>query len=700
LKSPFDDPYEEITRLQRCINDLVGVVTLPSVWTGGEPSQIIGTFIDALMRMLSLDIVFVRLRPTAGVKAIEMVRIAEPTKLKAQPHEMAETLNDWFGCDPEKWPPLLQRAIGDADIALVPMRLGMYGETGLIVTGSQRADFPRETERLILRVGTTQAIIGLQEARLRSEQRRIAEELDQRVAQRTIELAAANHELEKEVEERGRAEEALRMRQLQLRLMVDSIPAPIAIMTAAGEVDAVNRPVLDYFGTTLEKLKGWAAGDWVHPDDLPLAIQAWTRAMETGHPYEIESRHRRADGVYRWFHVRGFPLRDTDGHILSWCVLQTDIDDRRKAEEALSANKHNLDLIINTIPTLAWSAHPDGSADFFNQHYLQYVGLSLEQVQNWGWTVAVHPDDLNSLIADWRSMMASCAASETQARLRRFDGEYRWFLFRTNPLRDASGNIVKWFGVNTDIEDRKRAEETLRNTQESLARVARMMTMGELTASIAHEVNQPLSGIITNANTCLRMLAADPPNVEGARETARRTIRDGNRASDVVARLRALFAKKRPTMELLDLNEAVREVIALSSSELKSHRVILRSELAADLPPLIGDRIQLQQVVLNLMRNASDAMSSIEDRPRQLAIRTERYEGDQVRLTVEDTGVGFEAQNEQKLFEAFYTTKSNGIGVGLSVSRSIIGSHGGRLSGQPNQGPGANFSFTIPTGGP
>jgi len=381
-------------------------------------------------------------------------------------------------------------------------------------------------------------------------------------------------------------------------------------------------------------------------------------------------------------------------------VLQTDIDDRRKAEEALSANKHNLDLIINTIPTLAWSAHPDGSADFFNQHYLQYVGLSLEQVQNWGWTVAVHPDDLNSLIADWRSMMASCAASETQARLRRFDGEYRWFLFRTNPLRDASGNIVKWFGVNTDIEDRKRAEETLRNTQESLARVARMMTMGELTASIAHEVNQPLSGIITNANTCLRMLAADPPNVEGARETARRTIRDGNRASDVVARLRALFAKKRPTMELLDLNEAVREVIALSSSELKSHRVILRSELAADLPPLIGDRIQLQQVVLNLMRNASDAMSSIEDRPRQLAIRTERYEGDQVRLTVEDTGVGFEAQNEQKLFEAFYTTKSNGIGVGLSVSRSIIGSHGGRLSGQPNQGPGANFSFTIPTGGP
>jgi signal transduction histidine kinase len=217
-----------------------------------------------------------------------------------------------------------------------------------------------------------------------------------------------------------------------------------------------------------------------------------------------------------------------------------------------------------------------------------------------------------------------------------------------------------------------------------------------LTASIAHEVNQPLSGIITNAGTCLRMLAADPPNVDGARETARRTIRDGNRASEVITRLRALFSKKEAANESVDLNEAAREVIALSASELQRSRVILRSELAEDVPPVIGDRVQLQQVMLNLLLNASDAMSSVDDRPRQVVIRTDLDKDDRVRLAVQDAGVGFDPQDVNKLFEAFYTTKGGGMGIGLSVSRSIIESHHGRLFATPNDGPGATFSFSIP----
>jgi signal transduction histidine kinase len=217
-----------------------------------------------------------------------------------------------------------------------------------------------------------------------------------------------------------------------------------------------------------------------------------------------------------------------------------------------------------------------------------------------------------------------------------------------------------------------------------------------LTASIAHEVNQPLSGIITNANTCLRMLAADPPNVDGARETARRTIRDGNRASDVITRLRALFSKREPTNEPVDLNEATHEVITLLRGELQRSQVVLRAELDDEIPLVAGDRVQLQQVILNLLLNASDAMSGIDDRPRQLVIRTELEDDDRVRLSVQDAGVGFKPQDKERLFDAFYTAKSGGMGIGLSVSRSIIESHHGRLWGALNDGPGATFSFSIP----
>lgn len=283
-----------------------------------------------------------------------------------------------------------------------------------------------------------------------------------------------------------------------------------------------------------------------------------------------------------------------------------------------------------------------------------------------------------------------------EARLRRFDGAYRWFLCRTVPLRNEAGAIVKWFSVSIDIEDRKRTEEEIRSTQTKLAQMGHVLTMGQLTASIAHEVNQPLSGIITNANTCLHMLAANPPNVEGARETARRTIRDGHRASEVVKRVRALFGKENAALEPVDLNEATREVIALSRVRFQETHAVLRTELAEELPLVNGDRVQLQQVVLNLIQNASDAMISVRDRPRRMVITTERDGNECVRLTVQDAGVGFERESLQRLFDAFYTTKSEGMGIGLSISRSIIERHGGRMWAALNEGPGAAFSFSVP----
>jgi C4-dicarboxylate-specific signal transduction histidine kinase len=262
-------------------------------------------------------------------------------------------------------------------------------------------------------------------------------------------------------------------------------------------------------------------------------------------------------------------------------------------------------------------------------------------------------------------------------------------------VEDAAGRPL-FVGAVQDVTESTVAEEALNRARAELARVARITSLSALTASIAHEVNQPLSGIVTNASTCLRMLDADPPNLDGARETARRTIRDGNRASDVVTRLRALFSKKEFTLEPLDLNEAAREVIALSLSELQRNRVTVHAELSDPLPPVRGDRVQLQQVILNLIRNATDAMGGIDDRARQLTIRTEREEEDRVRLSVQDVGVGLEPQNVDKLFVPFFTTKTDGMGIGLSVSRSIIESHNGRLWAASNEGGGATFSFSIP----
>jgi PAS domain S-box-containing protein len=1045
------------------------------------------------------------------------------------------------------------------------------------------------------------------------------------------------------VERLARAEEALRSRELSFQLIVDSTPVPVAVTTPTGEVEAVNQPTLEYFGKTFEELRGWKASDVVHPDDLERTIATQQTAHETGTAYNVESRHRRSDGIYRWFNVRGFPLRDNEGRILRWFHLLIDIDDRKRAEtqlagekvllemvasgaslkhvltslcrfveytaadckcgiylidwngptfhtgaapslpatfndvleglsvsasagpcglaalttsqviaedlesdphwqeslirplalrhgiraqwstpvcsrdgsvlatfavfqdhpaspnqfhqdliaqvthiasiaieraageEALKRSERELKLIIDTIPAMAWSAHPDGTGEFLNQQYLDYVGLSAQQVRDWGWTAAIHPDDREGLTRTWRHIMASEQSGEAEARLRRHDGEYRWFLFRASPARDDSGRVVKWYGTNIDITERKLALESLQANQDlldlaqksagamafdwyvqkqtnhwspeqealygllpgsfdgtyqswkkliyladwpvlissiehahetgdvraefrvkwpdgsvhwlatngqmffddqgkpfrmvgfttdvtrrklieeelrrstafleqaqqlsrtgsfswrvaadeinwseelyriyefdpgikitievirtrvhpedltlyekmveqarngaddfewqyrllmpdqsikymhavaqatrdpngqleyiaavqdvtrrklieeemrrseaflaegqrlsttgsfvwrpdtdeivfsdelkrifgfelgmpvtlerivgcvhpddmslvaekiaqaragggdhdyelrlrmpdgsvkylhtnaranrrpdgylefvgamqdvtlrrlaeealgkarsELAHATRIMSLGVLTASIAHEVNQPLSGIITNASTCVRMLDGDPPNVDGARETAKRTIRDGRRAADVITRLRALFSKKDAAYDLVDLNEATREVIALSRSELERNGVITRTELTNELPLVRGDRVQLQQVIVNLLRNGSDAMSTVDGRPRELLFRTEVEEADRVRLSIQDSGVGFEPQSLDRLFQTFYTTKEEGMGIGLSVSRSIIENHQGRLWASPNDGPGVTFSFSIP----
>lgn len=686
----------EVKRLQRCINDLVSLLALPAIWSGGDPSQVLHTLLDALMRTLNLDVVCVRLTDPAGGGPIEIVRIAQSQGPMPSPHEIFEALSHSLQGNSRQWPAQLRSLMGEGDVSIVPLPLGLQGEFGVILAAAQRPDFPLQTEALLLSVAGNQAAISIKEAQLLHYQRQLAQALDQRVVQRTSELSAANEELREARASLQKALDEVQKSEAKLRQVIDAIPTLAWCNLPDGPNEFLNKGWHEYTGLSPEESHGWGWQTAFHPDDLPPLMEKWGKMLASGEPDEVEARLRRHDGIYHWFLIRAQALRDEAGNILRWYGTSTDIEDRKRAEEALRDREQSLRLILDGIAGLVAIMSAKGEVEAVNRQVLDYFGRSVEEMKGWSTSNSVHPEDLPGVIAAWIHSVETASPYDVDHRLRRVDGVYRWFHARGLPLYDSEGRVLRWYVLLTDIDDRKRAEEDLRNAQSELARVMRVMTMGQLTASIAHEVNQPLSGIITNASTCLRMLDADPPNVEGARETARRTIRDGHRASDVITRLRTLYSKKEPALESMDLNEAAREVTALSSTEIQRNGVTLRQEFADDLPPALGDRIQLQQVISNLLRNAADAMGEVDDRPRELLIRTERDDGNWVRLSVRDSGIGIAPQAAGKIFEAFYTTKTDGLGIGLSVSRSIIEAHQGRLWATPNDGPGCTFSFAIP----
>jgi PAS domain S-box-containing protein len=476
-----------------------------------------------------------------------------------------------FGGEPQVLPALVRQSIGDQDIGLVPLQLALHGEIGLIVAGSQRADFPNQTEKLVLSVAANQAAIGLNEARILSEQKRVTTELDERVAQRTREINHTNNKLRKEIAERKRAEDEVKRSEARYRVVVETASDAVISMDESGVIILANAATKRVFGFEPAELIG--------------------RPLTTLMPESMQRLHEAG--------------------------------------------------------------------------YKRYLATG-ERHLNWQGT------EVTALRANGEEFPVEVSFGEMM----------------------ADGHKI-FTGFIRDISEKKLAETALAKARADLANVARITSLGELTASIAHEVNQPLSGIVTNASTCLRMLNGDPPNIDGARETARRTIRDGNRASDVITRLRTLFSRKEINLEPVDLNEATREVIALSLTELQRDGIVLQHEFADELPPVQGDRIQLQQVILNLLHNASDAMSTVDDRPRQLFITT-ALDGEHARVTVKDTGVGFDSEITDQLFESFYTTKQDGMGIGLSISRSIIEAHRGHLWAAVNDGPGSTFAFSIP----
>jgi PAS domain S-box-containing protein len=506
-----------------------------------------------------------------------------------------------------------------------------------------------------------------------------------------------------DIEDRKGAEQALRRSERELRDLIETMPAMAVAALRDGSPTFVNRRWTEYTGLSAEDTEGSGWKTAIHPEDFERWLNLWRVCLATGQPFEDEARFRRAsDGEYRWFWTRGVPLRDEEGNIAGWYGLGMDIQDRKTAEQEHERLRQlerqverELQLTIDTIPAIVVRYRRDGSIEFLNQTWRTYTGLSQDRLQGQGWRGAVHPDDLPKREAAWRAHLPTGQPFEMEQRLRRADGEYRWFFVRRVPLRDENGEVIRWYAVAHDIEDQKRAERALQTAQAELAHVTRVTTLGEMSASIAHEINQPLFAIVTNAEATLLLLSRDVPDIQEARAGIAEVIKNAHRAGEVIRRIRDFSKKAHPHMLQLNINEVVEEAVKLVRHEALRHGVTIRFEFASGLPLVRGDRIQLQQVIVNLAVNGMEAMTSVQDRDRVLIVRTQRDRSDRILVAVADAGVGIEPENRNRVFDAFHTTKPGGLGMGLAICRSIIEAHGGRLWADANVPCGAIFRFTV-----
>jgi PAS domain S-box-containing protein len=505
----------------------------------------------------------------------------------------------------------------------------------------------------------------------------------------------ATLETNNDITERKRAEAKVKQNEKELRFTIDTIPAFVFSNLTDGFTDFLNKRWLDYTGLSLTEAQGsgWQAA--YHPEDLARVVKTRSENIAAGTPYEHEARIRGADGAYRWFLNRSAPLLDERGSIVKWYGTNTDIEDRKQVEDALRRSEAYLSEAqkLSQTGSFGWDV-PSGKIRWSDEAYRIFdyyrtiepsIALVLERT---------HPDDRASLQRLLKRVCSDRQNWSVEHRLLMPDGSVKHIHVVAHATSEAA-NGLEYVGALMDVTDAKHAEEALHQAQAELAHVTRVTTLGELTASIAHEVNQPLAAVVTNGEACLRWLGNEPPDLEEARGAVARIIRDGNRASEVVRRLRALTKKTDPQKTPLDINDVVHDVVALVQREVLSHRVWLRFNLDADLPPVFGDRVQLQQVIINLMMNGIEAMVGVTERPRELLIRSRRHEGGHVLVAVQDSGIGINSEHLDRLFTAFFTTKTDGMGMGLSICRSIVEAHGGEMWVSPNDGPGATFQFTI-----
>jgi PAS domain S-box-containing protein len=430
----------------------------------------------------------------------------------------------------------------------------------------------------------------------------------------------------------------------------------------------------------------------IHPEDRDRARRVIEQAIQDAGDYEHEYRLLTPEGKVKWLHTRAHAGKDSSGGI-EFIGAVVDFTERRNIEEAAARRIENeLRDVINTIPAIVWSASPDGARDFVNQRWQEYTGLPTEAGLGWGWTANVHPASVDRYMSEWRDALARGQPMEAEARVRRADGEYRWWLIRVVPRKDEHGNILKWFGTAIDIEDRKRAEQERETLQANLAHVNRISILGELAASVAHELKQPIAAASLNAEVCLQLLRRDPPNLQKVCKALTAITESADSAADIIDRLRALYKKSPPKREPVEVNSTIRQVVALILGEAGRHGVSMRTDLGDALPTVMADRVQLQQVLMNLVLNGIEAM---QETGGILTLRSQINDGN-VLISVSDTGAGLPTDGAEQIFEPFFTTKPQGSGMGLAISRSIVESHSGRIWATSNDERGASFHFSFP----
>jgi PAS domain S-box-containing protein len=496
--------------------------------------------------------------------------------------------------------------------------------------------------------------------------------------------------------ERKRSEEMLRMSEKRFRRYFNLASIGMVVTFATKRIIEVNDELCNILGYDRRELLHMTWQEITHPDDVAADEAQFSRVLAGEiERYVLGKRWITKDGRIIHSVTAARCVRHSDGTVDYLVGLVQDITRRKMAEERQAASELRFRTLIDAIPHHVWSFCPDGSVGYSNRRLESYTGLTPEEVKNGGYP-ALHPDDVAPVRAAWRYAFEHGTDYEMVQRIRGHHGAYRRFFCRAVPVRAENGTTIEWLGTSTDIEDRERAKEALAEARFDLSRIMRVTTMGELAASIAHEVNQPLAAIATNGEACVRWLNARPANVAEASEAALRIVRDAHRAAEIISRIRAFLKRGARQTSPTDVGEAITEAVALVQTLIRTDSVSLSVVKAPRLPRAMVDRVQLQQVILNLVLNAIESMTNVSDRRRTLDIEVKDYDGTLMCVSVSDSGTGLQHESRKHIYEPFYTSKPHGMGMGLAISRSIVEAHGGRLWATSNAGPGTTFEFTLP----